>query len=132
MRIKLQFAIAVICCLSFLVGTSWGEEDYCIKNSGAVFVGSVTNPLEVEVEISIFNNERVNGTDLIGMDEPYFKAVLAPGETKKIEYKCGDNSVIYRVTSTNQFKSLDFNVPETFKNREPGFEYELRTEKLNI
>jgi len=136
MKIKLQVAIAAMCILSFLAGAfiekAWGEEDYCTKNPKAVFVGSVTNPLEVKVQISIFNNEKVNGTDMIGVDAPYFQAVLAPGETKNIEYECGDNSVIYRIVGTNTFKSLDFNVPKSFKDGKPGFEYELKTEKLNI
>ena len=117
----------------FLIGSAWGEEFDCSKHQDKTWLGQVTNPLDVVVTIELYNNEKLKDTDMIGITAPYFKATLQPNETANVEYQCGENSVIYRIHGTNEFKSLDFHVPNTFLDKDnPNFEYELQGKRTNI
>lgn len=126
--IMLLLFVAIVC-VSFDVNAE--ESIDCSKYEGTVWLGEITNPAKMNVRIQIFNNERINGDNLIGLPGPYFSKVLRPKEKAFIEYQCGENSIIFK--HGNAYKSLDFHVPNTFfKGDNPLFKQELKAKKTSI
>jgi hypothetical protein len=127
MKITTSFFLILFLLLS---GISHANDFDCSKYEGTLWLGTITNPTEIDLRVQVFNNERFNKQDLIGLPPPYFDVVIKPGETKNINYKCGENSIIFIDEKTNSFRSLDFHVPNSFLNGKTNiFKYKLEIKR---
>jgi hypothetical protein len=128
-----KIAFMLLLAMVFCVSAHADEKFDCKKHSGVVWVGQITNPSKIPIKLEIYNNEKVEGTDLIGVDNPYFEMNLQPGESVEVEYQCGENSIIMIDEQSKSFKAMDFHVPNTFlKGDNPLFKYELKQKRIDI
>lgn len=122
--------LSAIICISLLFSANLYAEE-CSPD--IIWEGEITNPTDKILHIKIYNNEKVNGTDMVGMDSPYIDIIMQPRETRKIEYECGKNSIHFIDKETNTYKSMDFEVPGTFiEGKNPQFLFQKRSEKLSL
>lgn len=123
--------VSLILILFLLLSINTYAEDFdCSKYKNVTWLGTITNPTKMILRVKVYNNERFNEKDLVGIPPPYFDVIIKPGESKNIEYKCGDNSIIFIDEKTNSFRSLDFNVPNSFLDGKTKiFKYQLKIKR---